>query len=148
MTELKPLLVIPACARLSDGDTHYGRIRLYLKEVPNKGLGVFCKDPIQPGDLIERCPTLYLPPEQTQIIEKTGLANYYFIRNDGGPSFALGYGSLYNHSYHANANFRFTPDEKTIEIYAVKPIPADTEITFNYNGEPDCQDPIWFQACE
>ncbi len=59
---------------------------------------------------------------------------------------ALGNGSLYNHSYHPNATFQWNTDQTCIEIYAIQDITPDTEITFNYNGNPEDHDPIWFEC--
>ena len=56
---------------------------------------------------------------------------------------ALGYASLYNHDWPANARWgRIAPD--LMEITAHRDIPAGAEITINYHGEPDDPSPVTF----
>jgi SET domain-containing protein len=57
---------------------------------------------------------------------------------------ALGYGSLYNHAYGANANFVLDIEHKTIDIIAVNAIEPSEEITINYHGDPWDKSPLWF----
>ena len=53
---------------------------------------------------------------------------------------ALGYGSLYNHSYRPNAETLETPDE--LVITALHRIEPGEEIFINYMGT--AQDGVWF----
>lgn len=96
--------------------------------------------------MIEICPVIVLPPEQLQLIHNSMLHDYYFLwgPQQDRPAIALGYGSIYNHSYEANANYRFDYDNNTIDFYAVKSIAAGEEITVNYNGDPADPKPVWF----
>jgi SET domain-containing protein len=49
---------------------------------------------------------------------------------------ALGYGSMYNHSYTPNA--RYTPIVPDLmEFHSLRLIQAGEEIMINYNGDPD-----------
>jgi SET domain-containing protein len=58
---------------------------------------------------------------------------------------ALGYGSLYNHSYTPNA--RYDDESPQIKIFtAIREIAAGEEITINYNGEPSDESPVWFKV--
>jgi SET domain-containing protein len=120
---------------------------LYAKEVIGKGKGIFSQTSIAKGDTIEVCHTLKVPVEQSQFIEKTILKKYAYVRNDEGWSVVLGYGMLYNHSYHPNAQFVWDKEENFVNIVALRDIEADEEIVFNYHGDPDCMDPMWFD-CE
>lgn len=120
---------------------------LYLRNLGKKGLGVFCSEDIKKDEIFETCPILYVPQEQVPLIDKTTLMDYYYYWNDGTGEHAaicLGYGSLYNHSYTPNAIYCKDYTRRIIEMKAIKDIPANTEITFNYNGRPDCMDPVWF----
>jgi len=64
------------------------------------------------------------------------------------PALALGYGSFYNHCYSPNA--RYIRNEKELCIYFVahRLIELGEEILVNYNGDPACQDPVWFDVKE
>ncbi|GAB4255122.1 MAG: SET domain-containing protein-lysine N-methyltransferase [Saprospiraceae bacterium] len=119
---------------------------LFIAESPLHGRGVFTGEPLNEGDLIEICPVIVLPPEQLKTIHNSKLHDYYFLwgPEQDRPAIALGYGSIYNHSYEANANYRFDYDSETIDFYAVKAIAAGEEITVNYNGDPNDPKPVWF----
>ncbi|MEZ4909961.1 MAG: SET domain-containing protein-lysine N-methyltransferase [Saprospiraceae bacterium] len=121
---------------------------LYIKEIAGMGRGVFSKVPIIKGFIIEICPVIIIPKIEVPIIHKTLLHDYYFSwgENMDLAAIALGYGSLYNHSVHANADFLLDFGEKTIEIMAIKDILPDTEITINYHGETGDASPLWFDV--
>ena len=120
---------------------------MFIAESPLHGRGVFTSEPLHEGDLIEICPVIVLPPEQLQIIHNSKLHDYYFLwgPDQDRPAIALGYGSIYNHSSVANANYRFDCENETIDFFAVKDIAAGEEITVNYNGDPDDPKPVWFE---
>jgi hypothetical protein len=57
---------------------------------------------------------------------------------------ALGYGSIYNHSYSPNASYKcVAPD--AIEFVAIAAIEPGDEITINYNGDPADKTAMSFQ---
>jgi SET domain-containing protein len=58
---------------------------------------------------------------------------------------ALGYGSLYNHSRAANADYESYYEEEEIHIIAYKDIQPGEEVTINYNNDPNSQTPMWFE---
>ncbi|MCC6754300.1 MAG: SET domain-containing protein-lysine N-methyltransferase [Saprospiraceae bacterium] len=119
---------------------------LYIASVRNKGRGVFCASDIPAGTLIEICPVIIIPQTEVSIIHETELHDYYFLwgDHDEQAAIALGYGSLYNHSYRPNAEYIYDPDNACIEVHSLKLIPSGKEITFNYNGDPACKDELWF----
>lgn len=119
---------------------------LYFAPSGQIGRGVFTSAIIPEGSLIEICPVIIIPAHEVDIIHHTELHDYYFIwgEDDDQAAIALGYGSLYNHSYKPNANFTLNLDDLTIEIIAIKDIEAGEEITFNYHGDPDAEDEVWF----
>ena len=119
---------------------------LYLKDIPGKGRGVFCSENIKKGTLIEECPVIVCPPEDRTHIDKTFLYNYYFLWEDDhlSTAIALGFGSMYNHSYSPNAYYETFYEDQVIQFLALEDIPANTEITVNYNHDPKDQTPLWF----
>jgi uncharacterized protein len=121
---------------------------LYVAPSPLGGRGVFSALPIEEGSLIEICPVIVLKAEDREWIEKTDLYNYYFFwgENEKENAVALGYGSLYNHSFQPNAHYFPDFEGRTITFEALCDIEAGEEITVNYNGDPDVQTPVWFQA--
>lgn len=103
---------------------------------------------IKKGDLIERCPVLVLEKKFTEQIDKTPLYDYYFIwgKNDESIAIALGYGSIYNHSFEPNAEYVPNYEDAQLEFYALRDISEGEEILVNYNGTPKSEKPIWFEA--
>jgi SET domain-containing protein len=117
---------------------------LYIREVNGKGKGIFCARPILKSEIIEVCPVIIIPHNQVEIIHRTVLHDYYFLWSHQRAAIALGYGSLYNHSAHANAEYIMDFEANQLFIQAVKDIPQDTEICFNYNGGPEEKGSLWF----
>lgn len=112
------------------------------------GLGVFAAQDIKDGESIEEVPVILLPEEQIADLAKTKLLDYFFAWGEKleQAAIALGYGSLYNHSYEPNARFVENFDKNTITYWAIKDIKKDQEILMNYNGKPDDMRKLWFLA--
>jgi hypothetical protein len=119
-----------------------------IKETKNKGRGVFAKRPFYKGEKIEACPVIILDRSDRTIINITILRNYTFQWNEDDIAIALGYGSIYNHSYSPNSKYSNDLKNKTIIFEAIKDIKADEEITINYNGEPDSKDLVNFSMAD
>ncbi len=119
---------------------------LYIADSDLEGRGVFTGQPLEAGDLIEICPAIVLPEEDLPKIHDTKLHDYYFLWGDDQKqcAIALGYGSLFNHSYQPNAQYLLDYEHETIDFYCLKPIQSGEEITVNYNGEPGNQELVWF----
>ena len=115
-------------------------------ETVARGRGVYTSINITEGDIIEICPVISIPKFELPIIHKTTLHDYYFLWGEDMDecAIALGFGSLYNHELHPNANFILDMENNTIDIVAIKNITSGTEITLNYNGEPGDESPLWF----
>lgn len=134
---------------------------LYIKQVEGKGRGVFSKEDIKAGDIVEISPVFIISGTSNNYNIKeeheyriNGLKRctsdktimplevddysfgWSFLTQNGKKDqcIALGYGSLYNS---ANpANMKYEADEKNLNILfiAVIDIPKDTELTINYSG--------------
>ena len=119
-----------------------------LKRVKGKGRGVFARRPIAAGEVIERAPILVLPRDlHGTEDDPSALHDYCFEWGDGTVALALGFGSLYNHSYTPNARY---DDEgfRTKVFTALRDIARGEEITVNYNGDPGDRSPVWFEVIE
>ncbi|MFD1176007.1 SET domain-containing protein [Paenibacillus puldeungensis] len=108
--------------------------------------GVFATRDIKKGELIHEAPVIPYPNEDHEFIEKTILADYVFEYGANHTAVLLGYGSLFNHSYTPNAIYEINFNQHTFDFYAYTEIKAGEEILINYNGDVDCNDPLWF--CE
>jgi uncharacterized protein len=106
--------------------------------------GVFATRDIQKGELIHEAPVIPYPNEEHDFIEKTILADYVYEYGANHTAILLGYGSLFNHSYKPNTTYDINFNNHTFDFYAYTDIKAGDEILINYNGDVDCDDPLWF----
>ena len=108
--------------------------------------GVYTAEAIDAGNVIEICPVIVLSPQDRKLIHKSKLHDYYFTwgEKDDGCAIALGFGSIYNHSYQPNARFWVDLEMETISVHTIQAIEAGGEILFNYNGDPKNMDELWF----
>ncbi len=114
-----------------------------VKRVKGKGRGVFARRLIRKGEVIETVPVIVLPAEE--VGDGSAMMSYCFEWGRGRMALALGYGSLYNHSYRPNARY----DDvglQTKEFTALRDIEPGEEITVNYNGEPHDDSPVGFEV--
>jgi SET domain-containing protein len=121
---------------------------LFIAPSGFRGRGVYTSEPIPAGTVIEISPVLVLSETERKEVEKTTLYNYIFEWGDDNKQacVALGYVSMYNHSYHSNCEYDMDFDAELITIKTVKPIPKGEEIFINYNADADNETPIWFEA--
>lgn len=123
---------------------------IYIADSELGGRGVFSSSPISADSIIEIAPVLLLPAEQRPLFDQTLIHDYYFIwgENDEALALLLGNGSLYNHSFQPNAEYRPDFSGQTMSFYALRDIAAGEEITVNYNGDPDGKGRFWFHGEE
>lgn len=115
---------------------------------PKRGRGVFAVKNIKKGTVIEISPVIVLSPEERKAIEKTLLFHYVFEWGDDKKkaAVALGYVSMYNHSYDANCEYEMEFGKKRMTVRAVKDIKKGEELYINYNATPDDKTPVWFDT--
>ncbi len=113
-----------------------------------KGRCVCALKTIRKGDLIEQAPVLVIPSNEKYLIEQTVLWDHWFAwgHKDQDLAIALGFGSLYNHSYEPNAECYVSQRQDKLEYVALRNIEPGDEITINYNGTPDDNSPMWFDC--
>jgi SET domain-containing protein len=126
------------------GDPNVSDVR--MGTVERRGRAIFAVRKFLKGELIERAPVIPINQKQWPSAEKTILSDYAFDwgEHDEHAAIALGYVSIYNHSYTPNAQLEELLDELMMEVVAIKDIQAGEEITINYNGDPESQDSLWF----
>ena len=129
-----------ALDRLRSGPNH----RLEIRSDPAKGRGIFAREPLAAGTLIEAAPVIIVPTEQCALLDRTILHDYYFHwdgdpEGEGRGALALGLVALCNHSRRPNARVRRNPARETLDLMALTPIAEGDEVTIDYN----C--PLWFQ---
>lgn len=117
---------------------------LYIAPSSISGRGVFSTIEIHEGEFIEACPVIILPKQDLQLIHQTFLHDYYFMWKKKKCAIALGYGSLYNHATHPNADYKMDYSNKTIDIFCIKNIKAGEEITISYIHDEKQAKNLWF----
>ena len=128
-----------ALDRLRSGPNH----RLEIRSDPAKGRGIFAREPLAAGTLIEAAPVIIVPTEQCALLDRTILHDYYFHwdgdpEGEGRGAVALGLVALCNHSRRPNARVRRNFPWNTLDLIALQAIAPGDEITIDYN----C--PLWF----
>ena len=116
-------------------------------KIKNAGRGVFAAQKIKKGEAIEVCPLIIVPKSDMSNLRESILVTYffYFGKKKERLAVALGFGSIYNHSYTPNATYKIKVKKKTIDFTAIKDIKKNEEITFNYSfGNPKNKNPLWF----
>ncbi|MFJ7829564.1 SET domain-containing protein [Peribacillus sp. NPDC097284] len=119
-----------------------------MKNTGKYGRGIFATRDIKKDELLEVSPVVVSPKKDWKYLKKTSLFEHCFYWGDDDTAIALGYGSLFNHSYTPNARYDNNEDRLTIDFYAYADILAGEEITINYNGEVDDTDSLWFDVIE
>ena len=119
----------------------YTSSKIYISEskIKNAGLGVFASKDIGKREIIETVPIIEV--SDSDISYAYQLVDYVF-RFGEEPAVALGYGSIYNHSYEPNATYKKILKNKVITFVAIKSIKKGEEITINYNGNPKDKTPV------
>lgn len=112
----------------------------------NKGRGIFTIESIPAGEIIEISPVVVLSAKDRKHLEATKLFHYIFEwgKTRKKAAVALGYISIYNHSYDANCEYEMDYDEETISIRTVKAIQKGEELSINYNAVPNDTTEVWF----
>lgn len=126
---------------------------VYVRNVPQKGRGVFANIPFKVGDLIERAPTWGFNRSDEKLLECTGLFEYYFVRpiakpimNQRSGYVVFGLISIVNHASNPNSQIEWI-DEDTgtwASIVALKDIQVGEEITHRYANINDYPNTITF----
>ena len=119
-----------------------------IRDTGKYGRGIFATRDIKAGELIEVSPVLTSSKNDWKYLKKTVLYNYCFSwgENYEHTAIALGYGSLYNHSYTPNAEYNNNIDNLSIDFYAIADITDGQEITINYNESSEDNSPVWFEV--
>lgn len=124
---------------------------LFVKDLPNKGRGLFCKQDIKEGEIIEVTPSYIFDHEKCgDFLNDSNLSDYIFHASrevskslkaiekysDNLSILPLGISLMCNHSPHPNAIYRQIVTRYTIyfELKAKLGIPKNTEICISYGN--------------
>lgn len=146
--EKKTLTKISSAAYLYmlDEFSKMASVDVYVDKSDGMDRGVFAERDFKPGEVIEVAPVLVVP--RGQVKPEHVLRHYVFNFDEKNVMVALGYASMFNHSYSPNARYDKHKPSRTLTFKAIKPIKAGEEIFVNYNHEPDNKSPLWFDVKE
>nr|WP_294908182.1 SET domain-containing protein-lysine N-methyltransferase [uncultured Lacibacter sp.] len=121
---------------------------LFIGETEEKGRAVFTNEIIPAGTIIESSPVIVMSADERKLLDQTLLHDYIF---EWGPNhdecaLALGWISIYNHSYGSNAEYFMDFDSSQMMIKTVHRIEEGEEVTINYNGEWNDEKKVWFDV--
>jgi hypothetical protein len=121
---------------------------LIIAPTDRMGRGVFTLDPLEAGILVEISPVIVLSDKERILLDQTLLHHYIFEWGDERKDccVALGYVSIYNHSFESNCEYEMDFESQMIRVKTVRPIAAGEELFINYNGDWNDPKPVWFDA--
>lgn len=113
--------------------TGYQNNKVYIKEIAPKGLGVFAKEDIKAGEVVEMCHTVIAETPSKYMHDKN-LSEYTLpaiIKDDMYPSFLFGFGCMYNSSetqIGRNIDWIVIPESRLSVYIAKRNIKRDEEL--------------------
>lgn len=121
---------------------------LFIDKTKDKGRGIFSRERIPSGTIIEIAPVIVMEKTDRQYLDKTLLHDYIFEwgQEKDKCCMALGYIPMYNHSYKSNCEYFMNFEEETIQIKTIKIIESEEELTINYNGDWNDNKKVWFDV--
>ena len=121
---------------------------LFVKKTAVKGRGIFTKEKINADIIIESSPVIVMTGEERLLLDKTLLYNYIFEwgADKSKCCVALGFVSLYNHSYQSNCEYLMDFENEIISIKTIRNIDRGAELTINYNGNWNDAKKLWFDV--
>lgn len=121
---------------------------LYLNKASSKGRGIFTKEKIAANTIIEDSPVIVMTARDRALLDKTLLHDYIFEwgSNKDKCCMALGFLSVYNHSYQSNCEYFMDFETEMIQIKTIRQVEIEEELTINYNGDWNDSKQVWFEA--
>jgi uncharacterized protein len=121
---------------------------VYVAGTKKMGRGVYTKEAIPAGTLIELSPVIVMTGEERKLLDQTLLHDYIFEwgKKKDQCAMALGLISVYNHSYQANCTYGMYYKQQAISIITVRDIKAGEELYINYNGTWNDEKKVWFET--
>ena len=121
--------------------------RIEIRVSPARGRGVFAREAIAPGAVIEAAPVIIIPITDCPALDRTIIHDYYFHwdgdpEGEGRGALALGLVTLCNHAGRPNARVERNFAWETLELIASAPIAPGEEVTIDYR----CT--LWFEPRE
>ncbi|GGI04803.1 SET domain-containing protein-lysine N-methyltransferase [Egicoccus halophilus] len=118
-----------------------------VRESAVAGRGLFATEHIPAETMLMQAPVLVVPGEQRAALRETRVDDYvYEWDDDGSAGLVLGVSSMCNHASDPNAYLWLVPDTESAELWSVRAIAPDEEITVSYRAEGGGD--LWFDVVE
>lgn len=123
---------------------------LYIGNTAQKGKGIFTREKIAAGTIIEIAPVIVMSKADREHLDKTLLHDYIFEwgKDKDKCAMALGMVPIYNHSYRSNCEYFMDFEAGNIFVKTVSAIGKGAELTINYNGDWNDARRVWFDVKE
>jgi len=121
---------------------------LFIAPSKNMGKGVYTSDDISENSVVEISPVIVMGKEERKLLDQTLLHDYIFEWGADKKQccVALGYLSMYNHSYASNCEYEMDFEKELMTVRTVRFIAAGDELFINYNGDWNDSKPVWFET--
>ena len=121
---------------------------LFIDKSNDRGRGVFTRERIPAGTVIEISPVIVMSIEDRHHLDKTLLHDYIFEwgKLKDRCCMALGLIPVYNHNYKSNCEYFMDFEEESIFVKTVRIIEKGEELTINYNGDWNDGKKVWFNV--
>jgi hypothetical protein len=121
---------------------------IYIGCTKEMGRGIFTSANLTSETIIEVSPVIVMKQKERKLIDATILHDYIFEWGIKSRQccLALGYVSLYNHSYSSNCEYDMDYKEESISIKTIRAIHKGEELFINYNGTWNNNKSLWFEA--
>lgn len=115
--------------------------KIEIRKSPIHGWGVFSKNFIKNGEILEECPFLVIPLAKNECSSIFIDYRFNYPRNmTEHQVIPFGFSCLYNHSDNPNAKWETDTENQIFIFSAIKDIQKDEEIFTYYGGDNYWQD--------
>jgi SET domain-containing protein len=136
------------CIKISVSALSFISENIFVATTGEKGRGVFTASDLKKNTVIEIAPVIVMSKKDRLHIDQTLLHDYIFEWGDQKNQccMALGYVTLYNHSYRSNCEYEMNYKKQIITVKTIRVIKAGEELTINYNGDWNNAKSVWFDV--
>ena len=119
-----------------------------VRTSPRAGRGLFAVEAIAADELLMEAPILLIHASERAALQRTIVDDYvYEWDEDGTAALVLGVSSMCNHDDDPNAFLWLVPEGPVAQLFTLRDIAADEEITVSYRAEEGSRgDPLWFEV--
>ncbi|MFN2456683.1 MAG: SET domain-containing protein [Chitinophagaceae bacterium] len=119
---------------------------IFVGDAKEKGRGMFASGKIATDTVIEIAPVIVMNHNERKLLDQTLLHDYIFEWGQNQCCVAMGYISIYNHSYNANCRYEMNFVAQFITVTSLRGIKPGEELSINYTADSNDKTPVWFEV--